>query len=177
MTRRQTVRAAAIALAAGLLAFGSSASRAADLRIGYVDAEKVLEESPQLENARNALQTEFSRRDKDLVAKQKQLKQLEEKLTRDSAIMSEAERKRLEKDIITRRRTLKNEVTAFQEDLNLRRSEEFNKLRRKVLEVVREVGKEERMDIILSDGVVYSSKQVDISEKILERLRREASGQ
>ncbi|MGD8310813.1 MAG: OmpH family outer membrane protein [Chromatiales bacterium] len=172
------MRRAAIALAAaGGLAFGSSAAQAADLRIGYVDAEKVLEESPQLESARNALQSEFSRRDQDLVAKQKQLKQLEEKLTRDSAIMSDAERKRLEKDIITRRRTLKNEVSAFQEDLNLRRSEEFNKLRRKVLEVVREVGKEDQMDIILSDGVVYSSKQVDISDKILERLRREASGQ
>lgn len=174
--RRPMLTRAAIALAAGLLAAGG-ASQAADLRIGYVDAEKVLEESPQLESARNALQSEFARRDQDLVAKQKQLKQLEEKLTRDSTIMSDAERKRLEKDIITRRRTLKNEVSAFQEDLNLRRSEEFNKLRRKVLEVVREVGKEEEMDIILSDGVVYSSKQVDISEKILERLRREASGQ
>jgi len=162
--------------ATGLISFGAAgAAGAAELKIGYVDLDKVLEQSPQLEAARNALQSEFSRRQQDLLDKQKQLQQLEEKLTRNSAVMSSTERDRLEKDIISRRRTLKNELAAAQEDLNLRQSEEFNKLRRQVLEIVREVSKTKQMDLVLSTGVVYSSKRIELTDKVLDRLRKESS--
>lgn len=154
-----------------LLMVLSSAVSAAEPRIAFVDATKVFEQSPQYEAARKSLEGEFTRRDNDLVAKQKQLKKMEEKLGRDSAVMSESEVKRLKRDILARQRKLKNAQTEFREDFNLRRNEEFNKLRRQVAEVVRSVGKEENIDLIISDGVVYFSKRIDISERVLERLR------
>lgn len=157
-------------VAAGLLSVGGAAV-AAPSEIGYVDAEKVLKESPQFQAVTKALESEFSRREQDLIGKQKELKQLEDKLDRDSTIMSSSERNRLEKDIISRRRTLKNELSAFQEDLSLRQNEEFNKLRRKVLEVVAEVAKEEKIDVVLG-VVVYASKRIDISDKVLDRLKK-----
>ena len=95
----------------------------------------------------------------------------EEKLARDASVMSESEVKRLKRDILARQRKLKNAQAEFREDFNLRRNEEFNKLRRQVAEVVRALGKEENIDLIISDGVVYFSKRVDISERVLERLR------
>ena len=144
---------------------------AQELKVGFVDATKVFEKSPQYEAARKSLETEFSRRDDDLVAQRKQLKKLEEKLSRDGAVMSESEVKRLERDIVSRRRKLKNAQDEFREDFNIRRNEEFNKLRRVVAEIVRQVGKDEGIDMIFSDGVVYASKRVNISEKILQRLK------
>lgn len=154
-----------------LLMVLSSAAAAAEPRIAFVDATKVFEQSPQYEAARKNLESEFTRRDNDLLAKQKQLKKMEEKLNRDSAVMSESEVKRLKRDILARQRKLKNAQAEFREDFNLRRNEEFNKLRRQVAEVVRAVGKEESIDLIISDGVVYFSKRIDISEQVLERLR------
>ncbi len=144
---------------------------AAEPRIAFVDATKVFEQSPQYEAARKSLESEFTRRDNDLVAKQKQLQKMEEKLARDAAVMSESELKRLKRDILARQRKLKNAQAEFREDFNLRRNEEFNKLRRQVAEVVRAVGKEENIDLILSDGVAYVSKRIDISDQVLERLR------
>jgi outer membrane protein len=73
----------------------SGAVSAENYRIGFVNATKVFEESPQYNDARDRLQKEFSRREKDLLADQKQLKQLEEKLQRDGTVMSESEVKRL----------------------------------------------------------------------------------
>ncbi len=154
-----------------LLAGLSTAVAAAEPRIAFVDATKVFEQSPQYEAARKSLESEFTRRDNDLVAKQKQLQKMEDKLARDAAVMSESELKRLKRDILARQRKLKNAQAEFREDFNLRRNEEFNKLRRQVAEVVRAVGKEENIDLIISDGVVYFSKRVDISEQVLERLR------
>ncbi|KRT54452.1 OmpH/Skp family outer membrane protein [endosymbiont of Ridgeia piscesae] len=154
-----------------LLLVGASAAMAEDYRIAFVNATKVFEESPQYQAARKRLQKEFSRREKDLLSSQSQLKQLEEKLKRDGTVMSESEVKRLERDILSRRRKLKNAQTEFREDLNLRQNEEFKKLRTQVREVIRDVGKAENIDLIVSDGVVYFSKRIDISEMVLEKLR------
>ena len=145
---------------------------AEEYRIAFVNATKVFEESPQYQQARERLQTEFSRREKELLSEQKQLKQLEEKLQRDGTVMSESEVKRLERDILSRSRKLKNAQTEFREDLNLRQNEEFKKLRQQVREVIQEVGKEEKIDLIVSDGVVYFSKKIDISDRVLEKLRK-----
>ena len=142
-------------------------------RVAFVNATKVVEESPQYAQARKKLEQEFSRREKELLASQSQLKKLEEKLERDRSVMSDSEAKRLERDIISRSRKLKNSRAEFREDFTLRRNEEINKLRKKVAEVVREVGKDEKIDLILSDGVVYFSDQIDISDKVLNRLKRD----
>ena len=141
-------------------------------RIGFVNATRVFEESEQYKDARDRLQAEFSRREKDLLSDQKQLKQLEDKLQRDGSVMSESEVKRLERDILSRTRKLKNAQTEFREDLNLRQNEEFKKLRTQIREVVQEVGKAEGIDLIVSDGVVYYSKRIDISDKVLDKLKQ-----
>lgn len=161
-----------MALTVGLCGFAG----AEGYKVGYVDATKVFEESPQYEAAREALKAEFTRRENEILAKQKQLKKLEDELARDSAIMKESEAQRLERDILSRRRKLKALQDEFREDLTLRQNEEFNKLRRQVSEVVQEVGKSEDIDLILSDGVAYHSKRIDISDKVLDRLRAKAKG-
>jgi outer membrane protein len=154
----------------GLLGLGLSGPALAQ-KIAFVDATKVVENSPQYEGVRKALETEFTKRDQDLVERQKALRKMEERLSRDGDVMSPDEQRRLEADIRTERRELARAQDIFREDFNLRRNEEFNKLRRVVQEVVRDIGKEEGIDLILSDGVVYFSKEVDISDKVLQRLK------
>ncbi|MCW8890493.1 MAG: OmpH family outer membrane protein [Sedimenticola sp.] len=143
---------------------------AGDFKVGVVDLNKVMEKSPQAEGISNALKKEFQARDQDLVAKAKQLKQLEDKLARDGAVMSTEEAKRLENDIRARRRKLTTSRTEFREDANLRRNEAVNRLLRKVGEVVTQIGEEEKVDVILTDGVAYFNKRVDLTTKVLQRL-------
>jgi len=171
------LRKAITGLSALALTIGLCGHAVADsYKVGYVDATKVFEESPQYEAAREALKSEFTRRENEILAKQKQLKKLEDELSRDSAVMKESEVQRLERDILSRRRKLKALQDEFREDLTLRQNEEFNKLRRQVSEVVQEVGKSENIDLIVSDGVAYHSKRIDISDMVLERLKAKARG-
>ncbi len=144
---------------------------AQELKIGVVNAIKVFEQSPQYAAARKNLEAEFSRKESDLIAQRKQVKKLEEKLSRDGAVMSESEVKRLERDIVSRHRKLKNAREEYREDFNLRRNELQSLISRQVAEIVQQVGKEESMDIILTDGVIFASKRVNISAKILQRLK------
>ena len=148
----------------------------AELHIGYLDVGRVVEESPQYNKARKTLQRELARRQKDLNAKAKQLKRLEDKLKRDADVMSAAEAKRLERDILSRRRKLKNAQAEYRDDLALRQNEERTKLLRQVSEVVKEIGKRQKFDLILTDGVAFHSKRVDISDQVLRLLKKKARG-
>jgi len=158
-----------VILVAILFSWNISAT-AGDFKVGVVDLNKVMEKSPQAEGISNSLKKEFQARDQDLVAKAKQLKQLEDKLARDGAVMSTEEAKRLENDIRARRRKLTTSRTEFREDANLRRNEAVNRLLRKVGEVVTQIGEEEKVDVILTDGVAYFNKRVDLTAKVLQRL-------
>ena len=101
------------------------------------------------------------------------MRKLEEKLSRDGPIMSENERVKLDRDIRTRKRELKRAQEEFREDLNIRRNEAFEKLRRRVFEVIVTIAEEKKYDLIVSDGVVYASKQIDITKLIIQQLNQE----
>jgi len=146
---------------------------AAEMKIGFVNAARVLEEAPQADAARTRLEKEFSPRDKKLVDAQKTVRTLEEKLTRDGAIMSETERRKLERDILSQQRELKRAQEEFREDLNIRRNEAFDTLRLRVFEVINDIAKAEKYDLVISDGVVYANDRIDITGKVVEQLKQE----
>ncbi len=155
-----------------LVMFSLSGLALAETKVGYLDVTRVAEESPQYADARKSLQKELERRESDLRAKAETLKKLEEKMQRDAAVMSESELKRLERDILSRQRKLKNARDEYRDELSLRQNEERNKLLRQVSEVVREIGKSEGYDLILTEGVAYFSKNVDLSDKVLSQLEK-----
>jgi outer membrane protein len=144
----------------------------AEIKIGFVNAEKLLQEAPQADSARARLEQEFAPRDKKLAASTKQLRALEEKLTRDGATMADAERTKLEREARDMKRDLKREQDEFREDFNIRRNEELGKLQKQVFEAIRTLAKGENYDLILSEGVIAASKQVDITSKVLELLKK-----
>lgn len=154
------------------LGFSIQSVSAEEYKLGAVNALKVLEQSPQAETARQAIEREFAPRDKELVAKQKQLKALEDKFAKDGAIMSESERAKLEREIINQKRELKREQDEFREDFNFRRNEEFAKIQKDILNAIQKVAKENNYDVVLSDGVIYASPKVDISDLVIEYLKK-----
>jgi outer membrane protein len=146
-------------------------SAAEELKLGFVNAAKILEDAPQAEAARNKLEKEFAPRDKDLVATQKAIKNAEDKLAKDSASMSDSERLKTERDIISQKRDLKRAQDEFREDFNIRRNEEFGKLQKLVFEAIVTLAKQENYDLIVGDGAIYASSRVDMTGRVLERLK------
>lgn len=147
----------------------------AEVRIGYVNTAQVLEKAPQAIAASSKLQAEFASREADLVGQGKKLKSQEEKLKRDGAVMSEENRRKLEREILSLQRDIKRAREEFTEDLNIRRNEEFAKLQREAAQAIVTLAKEEKFDLIVESGVVYASDQVDITKKVIDRLKKAAA--
>jgi len=142
----------------------------AELKIGFVNVAKVLEKAPQAEKAKKRLEKEFSPRDKHLVSQGKEIKKMEEKLARDASVMGESERRKLERDIIAKKREAKRSQQEFSEDFNMRRNEELGKLQRRILEAVRALAKDEKFDLLMTDGVIYASDQVNVTAQVQKKL-------
>jgi len=147
-----------------------SSVQAAEIKVGFVNVARILEKAPQAEKAKVALEKEFSPRNKRLLASQKVIKKLDEKLVRDAKLMSEAEARRLQRDVLEKKRGLKRDQEEFREDFNLRRNEELAKLQRLVFEAIKGLSEAEKFDLVLHDGVVYASSTVDITAKVQKRL-------
>jgi outer membrane protein len=144
-----------------------------DVRIAVIDPNRVVEESPQYDAAREALRSEVTDRESSLKEQQDKIDELEARLERDGALMSEDEITRLQDDIRTRTRRLRYAKAEWQEDFARRQTELRSKLVKQVEEVVKRVAEEQAVDIILSEGVIYSSDRVDISSEVIDRLKQE----
>ncbi|MCZ6804669.1 MAG: OmpH family outer membrane protein [Proteobacteria bacterium] len=156
-----------------VLVFASQPYAEEIYKLGAVNAIHILEQSPQAIVARKLIEKEFSPRDKELLAKQKKTKALEDKFNKDSAIMSEGERAKLERDIIAKKRDLIRSQNEFKEDLNFRRNEEFARIQKRIVQAIVQVAKDNNYDVVLSEGVIYASSRVDISELVIEYLKKE----
>jgi outer membrane protein len=144
----------------------------ADLKIGFVNIPAVLEKAPQAEKAKKRLEAKFSPRDKQLVSQQKEIQTLEERMTRDSSVMSDSERSNLERDILTKKRDAKRSQQEFSEDFNASRNEELGKLQRRIVEAIREIAKDQNFDLLLTDGVIYASDKIDVTAQVQQKLSK-----
>ena len=158
-----------VLLFAALLVFATTAN--ADVKIGYVNASRLLDESPQADEVSKRLKQEFSGKEKDLISKRDTLKKLQDRMTRDGAVMSEAEHAKLDRDIISLQRDVQRRSDEFREDLNLRKNEEMNKLLAVIQAAIANIGKEQKYDLIVYEGVAYASPTIDLTDIVLDKLR------
>jgi outer membrane protein len=145
----------------------------AELKIGYVDAAKVIDQAPQGEVALKKLEAEFGARDKELVATQNRIKQTEDDLDKNALAMKETERRAKEREVLAMKRDLKRATQEFREDYNQRRNEELASLQKIVYKAIVEIAKQEKYDLILHEGAVYASDQIDITDKVLRKLGKQ----
>jgi outer membrane protein len=162
-------------LALGLLSLSGAAVGAEAYKIAVVDPNRVVESSPQYTAAGKSLQGEVEERERGLRRQQEEITELQRRLEREGDLMSQSEMQRLQNDIRSRTRKLKYAQDEFQEDFALRQNELRTKLARQVQEVVVELAKELEIDLVLSEGLVYYSPRIDISDQVIERLKREFS--
>jgi outer membrane protein len=159
-------------LAAALAGFSQLVS--AEAKIGAVNTDALLQNSPQYRAAQEAISAEFAPRQKEIQALQQLLATQEEKLRKDGATMSELQRSQAERELTENTRMLRSKSEAAEEDFNIRREEEMGKLQRVIREEMATYGKAQGYDLILVSGVGYASAAYDVTQPLLEALRKKA---
>jgi outer membrane protein len=161
-----TFNPVSFALTATLAVFGAVSAHA-ETKIGVVNFQRLVEEAPQTKTAMQALKNEFSPRERDLVTQQNDLKAREDKLQREGAVMSEADRNKAEKALRDGQRDLSRKAGEFQDDAGTRRNEELAKVQRFLLQEVQAYASSQSYDLVIGDGVLYAKGTFDITSQVL----------
>lgn len=146
----------------------------AEIKIGFVDYPRLFEESPQAKIVQDALRAEFGPRLQQLVTQEQALKVSGDKLQKDVATMAPDQRSKAEKELRDRARELERKKAELQDDSNAKRQEEMNKLQRSLIGEVRDYAKAQNFDLVIAEGVIYSTPSIDITAGVLAALNARA---
>jgi outer membrane protein len=146
-----------------------SYASAVDLKIGYVNIQRIFRDAPAAVKAGKKIETEFSQRDQDLQRIAKQLQAMQEALEKNAVTMTESERRTKEKDLGELSRDFQRKQREFREDLNLRQNEENAAIIEKANKAIKQLAEVEKYDLIVQD-IVWVNPKLDITEKVIKAL-------
>ena len=142
-----------------------------ELKIGYVNSERVVRESDIAKRSQAKLEAEFSKREKDLNDQNSALRAQAEKLDRDGPTLSETEKTRRQRELVELDRDLQRKHREFQEDLTQRKNEEVNNVSERAQRTIKAIGEAEHYDLIVQDQLVfYVSPRIDLTKKVIDAL-------
>ena len=156
-------------LVAALVAGSAAAASAQELKIGYVNSDRVLREAVPAKAAQSKLEVEFSKREKDLNDIAARLKTASDKLDKDAPTLGETERTRRQRELVDQDRDLQKKRREFQEDLAQRKNEELSTVTERTNRIIKQIFETEKYDLILQEAVFWSPK-VDITDKVIKAL-------
>ena len=162
--------------ALALLAGAALGAQAQELKIGYVNSDRVLRDAVPAKAAQAKLEAEFSKRQKEGDDASARLKGAAEKLDKDAPTLSEAERNRRQRELVDQDRELQRKRREFQEDLNQRKNEELASVVERANRVIKQIYESEKYDLILQgDAMVFVGPRVDITEKVIKSLNAQGA--
>lgn len=159
----------AASVCAAFAALAAPLAQAADLKVGYVDTQRIFRNAPSAIKAAKEIEAEFSKRDQDLQRMAKQLQGMQENMEKNAVTMSESERRNKEREFSELSREFQRRQREFREDLNLRQNEANAAIIEKANRAIKQIADSEKFDLILQD-VVWVSPKLDITDKVVKAL-------
>jgi outer membrane protein len=139
------------------------------VRVGFVNADKLMRESAPAQRVQKKLDKEFEKRDQDLQRVAKQLQTMQDALEKNSLSMPEVERRGKEREFSDLNRDFQRRRREYLEDRNQRQSEEMAGVLERANKAIKQVAEAEKFDLIVQDAV-YFNPRIDITDKVIKLL-------
>jgi len=152
------------------VAFTSLSLFAAELKIGYVQVDKLLKEAPQTAESGKKLEREFGPRSLELDKMKNQISGIESVLEDETSALSNAERRSKQRQVTNLKIEFQRKQRELREDINIRKNEELAVLQDRINNAVKKASESEGYDLVMYSGVAYASTKIDITEKVLKLL-------
>lgn len=156
-------------LVALMAALPFAEAMAVEMKIGYVNTQRIFRDAPAAQKAAKKIEAEFSKRDQELQRMAKQLQSMQEGLEKNAVTMAEGERRTKERELNDLSRDFQRKQREFREDLNLRQNEENAAIIEKANKAIKQIAEADKYDLIVQD-VVWVNPKLDITEKVIKSL-------
>ena len=156
-------------LSAACLCVATWGAQAQDLKIGYVNSDRVLRDALPAKAAQTKIEAEFSKRDRDLTELANKLKAAADKLEKEGPALGESDRARRQRELVDQDREIQRRRREFQEDLNQRKNEELAAVVERANRVIKQIFETEKYDLIIQEAV-FAGPRADITDKVIKAL-------
>ena len=175
------LRAPAVALALGALAFGQSA--APPVKVGTIYTQQAIAQTKDGQKAAAEMNVKFgpdSPKRKQLESKRSDLAQLEQQYKSGESTMAEDAKQKLMRDIDQRRKQLQRQTDDAQAELEAEQQRILQDLGQKLMAVLTRYANEHGFALILdvsnsaNTPVLYASNSIDVTRDIVELYDKQA---
>ena len=142
----------------------------AELKIGFVQIDQILKQAPQTVISNKKLSKEFKVKTDKLKKAILSLQTKAEKLKKNSLTMDDVTRQAKQRELQLVQIDIQRDERELKEDINLRKREEMNALQGKINIAIDMFAKAEKYDLILYQGVAYTSDAVDVTKSVVKTL-------
>ncbi|MCB1554164.1 MAG: OmpH family outer membrane protein [Xanthomonadales bacterium] len=141
-------------------------------RIAYVDMQRLIDNAPQMSEARERLAREFAARDELLKADEKRLSALRAELEEATPVnVPSGTRDRQQQEAEALGRLIERTRAQLADELNARSREEVDRTWPIINEAVAEYARAQGIDLVVGSPVLFVSGRLDITEQVLAYLR------
>ncbi len=144
---------------------------AADLKVGVVSVERILSEAPQVDAVNTSMLERFGPQRDALQSLEKEITKMQENYKRNELVMTEDKLNELKKEIIAKIQGLKQKEALLQQEVATVRNQELAVLQQQVRGIIDDISKKGKYSLVLSEGVAYADDKLDITDKVLDKMK------
>lgn len=157
--------------AVAVFALGTQAF--ADMKIGVLDLNKVMMDSPQLEAAKKTLKGKFDAREKEILALQKTFQADIEKFSKDSPTMDEKKKTAEQQRIVGLQKDLQEKQAKFQKDLGEAQNGAMKDIVKKIEGIVNGLATSKKFDLIIAKaGTAYNKPELEVTDEVIKEMKK-----
>ena len=150
----------------------ATAALAEDVKIGYVDLQRALNESDAGKRAKEEFKVEVDKLQARLKKQKDDIDHMKEQLEKKSLVVKEEERGNLEEEYRRKLRDFERNYKDSQADLQRKDTELTGAIIKDLQEVIRDYGERQGYTVILensSNAVLYGAKSADLTDQIIQQ--------
>ncbi len=166
MTRNMTS-----AILVGVLGFAFAAGAADDVKIGFIDMQKAIQEVQSGKKAKKELEEEFNKKKKELEKREAEIKKMGEDFEKRSMAMNEDARMKKQGEIQGEMRKYQELAGKAQMEIQKRERDLTQPIVTKLRGILEDIAKKENFTVILErseNAVMYAKKEIDLTERIVK---------
>lgn len=143
----------------------------AEVKIGYVDMQKAIQETTTGKKAKKELEDEFNKRKKDLEKKEADIKKMHEDFEKRSMAMNEDARMKKQNEIRGEMGKYQENAAKAQMEIQKKERELTQPIVVKLRSMLEEIAKKEDYTVILEkseNSVMWAKKDIDLTERLIK---------
>ena len=169
----RTLTLAAAAVAAGLVAAPAAVAQGTSTKIGVIEVQRIVQESAVGKESLARVQKVQQAKQEELSKRQKDLRDLEQKIGEQGKSLSEEAMEKLQKDYQSKAVDLKRFQDDAQRELEETQRKELGELEKRIMPVIDAVAKEQGYTLIFNkfqSGLLFAGEGTDLTESVITKF-------